>query len=388
MSKNKSGSTKETKQKSGSNIASTGLGQNTSDNNSGSVVNTPSTPTTPIGSGQSTVRIVGSNTINEGSSGSFSLEVDTVSHVDRVFKMQVSNGTAYRLNGDGANQSYKGDAKEDGKQFRPDDTRDFTVYDSQGQMVTSETMEMTIKAGQTTSEKFNVMAWKETSSIAGVNKNPTGAYGMAEGNETFNCRIVDPCGCYVAHPQMDVTIVDTSVNKYHSPLAIDLNGDGVKSLSINKGVTFDILNIGSKSQVGWISGDDGLLAIDKNGNGKIDNRSELFGGGVGEGFATLASFDTNKDGIVNSKDRGFDSLKIWKDSNTNGLTDAGELQALSVFGIKSLNVAHQSKFELDKQGNIMGERGSVNLASGKTADMVDVYFQVGDTIAPTNTIFG
>jgi serine-aspartate repeat-containing protein C/D/E len=421
MSKDKSSSTKETKQKGSNNIATTGLPQTTTVNNGGTsaptstvpsgtgtvvtnatttnantcvtttpdtVINTPET--TPIGAsmGQSTVRIVGSSTIDEGSSGNFALQVDTVSNVDRTFTMQVSNGTAHRLNGNGANQSYKGDAKEDGKQFSPDDTRDFTVYDSQGQMVTGDTMEITIKAGQTTSAQYSVTAWKETSSIAGVHKNPTGAYGMAEGNETFQCKIVDPCGCYVAHPQMDVTIIDTSVNRYHSPLAIDLNGDGVKSLSIDKGVTFDILNSGSKSHVGWISGNDGLLAIDKNGNGRIDNRSELFGGGVGEGFATLASFDTNKDGIVSSKDRGFDSLKIWKDSNSNGITDAGELQSLSVFGIKSLNVAHNNTFELDKQGNIMGERGSVNLTNGKAADMVDVYFQVGNAVTTPSSILG
>jgi serine-aspartate repeat-containing protein C/D/E len=428
MSKDKSGSTKETKQKSSKNSATTGLPQTTTVDNGGGlgIISNPSIPTatvpagtvvtnstttnvdtctttdpvvntptpipahTPIISsmGQSTVRIIGSSTIDEGTSGNFALQVDTVSDVDRTFTMQVSNGTANRFNGDGANQRYKGDAKQDGKQFSPDDTRDFTIYDSQGQMVTGETIEITIKAGQTTSEKYSVTAWKETSSISGVNKNPTGAYGMAEGNETFSCKIVDPCGCYVAKPQMDVTIIDTSVNRYHSPLAIDLNGDGVKSLSIDAGVKFDILNSGTKTSVGWISGNDGLLAIDNNRNGKIDNRSELFGGGVGEGFAQLSTFDTNKDGIVSAADKGFDALKIWKDSNSNGITDAGELQALSVFGIKSLNLAHKSTFELDKQGNVMGERGSVNLANGKAADMVDVYFQVGNPVTTSSSILG
>jgi hypothetical protein len=52
-----------------------------------------------------------------------------------------------------------------------------------------------------------------------------------------------------------------------------------------------------------------------------------------------------------------------------------------VFGIGSLNVEHiayDKAAELDKQGNVLGERGSVNTINGKSLDMIDVYFQVGD----------
>ncbi len=406
MAKNKSDSTSGGKQKSSK--GNNGINQGPTFNNSplgtnttpatGGNINGSASPTggsvnTPAGSGsinngQTNLSIIGSSTINEGDTGSFALQVDSVSNVDRTFTMQVFGGTANRHNRDGAGQSYKGSAKLNGKEFSPDDTRDFTVYDAQGQIVTGETMQVTIGAGQTTSSQFNVMAWRETSNITGVGKNPDVAYGMAEGREVFHMQIVDGGGLNVPRPQMDVTIIDTSINKFHSPLSIDLNGDGVKSISISEGVKFDILNSGSKSNVGWISGNDGLLAIDNNGNGSIDNRGELFGGGVGEGFAKLGSFDTNGDGIVSAGDRGFDSLKIWKDSNTNGITDGGELQALSVFGIKSLNLAHQSTFSLDAQGNVMGERGSVNLASGKSADMTDVYFQVGNAVTTMDTILG
>ncbi len=392
MSKNKSDSGQATKQKGGKNSSNGSEQSPNFNNNSPLNPNTspmPASGTTTLShvSNRSTVSIVGSNTINEGSTGSFAVQVDTVSNVDRTFTIKVANGSANRFDGDGANQSYKGDAKQDGKQFSPDDTRDFTVYNAQGQMLTEETIQLTIRAGETTSDRLNVMAWKETSSISGVNKNPDGAYGMAEGNENLHFQIIDACGCNVIKPQMDVTIVDTSINKYHSPLTIDLNGDGVRSLSINEGVKFDMFNTGSKVSTGWISSSDGLLAIDNNGNGKVDNRSELFGGGVGEGFAKLSSFDSNKDGIVSSGDRNFGSLKIWRDGNSNGVTDAGEMQALSAFGIQSLNLAHQNKFELDLQGNIMGERGSVNTTSGGTFDMVDVYFQVGNAVTTPNSIF-
>jgi serine-aspartate repeat-containing protein C/D/E len=329
-----------------------------------------------------TVSLIGNSSINEGSSSSYHLQLDRAATSDMTFTIRVSNGSAQSYAGDGSNQKYKGDLK---KSVFPQLNRDFTSYDSQGRIISGDTVTLTIKAGQTTSDSYNVQTWQEEVSMGGK-KEIDSSTALGEGNESFTLEIADASGCQVARGHMPVTIVDHTSFKWHSPLAMDLNGDGVKTLSIDKGVEFDLLNTGSKNNVGWISGRDGLLAIDNNGNGQIDNGKELFGGGVGEGFAKLDSFDTNRDGVVDASDEGFNSLKIWQDKNSNGITDRGELQALSVFGIKSLNVEHTAydkAAELDKKGNILGERGSVNTTSGKTLDMVDVYFQVGTSL-PTN----
>ena len=160
-----------------------------------------------------------------------------------------------------------------------------------------------------------------------------------------------------------------------SPIAFDLNGDGVQTVSIDQGVQFDMLIAGYKVSTGWLSGEDAFLATDDNGNGIIDDRSELFGGAVGEGFAELASFDSNGDSLVNELDDGFSDLLLWQDANENGLTDSGELISLETAGITNLATDYVDVFSTDAQGNIHGEYSSAQL-DGNSIDMVDVYFQV------------
>lgn len=164
--------------------------------------------------------------------------------------------------------------------------------------------------------------------------------------------------------------------KFETPIVLDLNGDGVQTLSIDEGVKFDLLNTGVGVNTGWLSGEDAFLAIDNNGNGQIDDSSELFGGAVGEGFDKLTTFDSNSDGFVNANDALFGELKVWQDANENGITDDGELNSLESTGIASLNTAYTNLFNTDAQGNIHGEHSSAVLDNGSTIDMVDVYFQV------------
>ena len=175
------------------------------------------------------------------------------------------------------------------------------------------------------------------------------------------------------NPHNDYDKVDL---KFGTPLVLDLNGNGVQTLSIEEGVEFDILNNGSKVQTGWVSGEDALLAVDNNGNGQIDDRSELFGGDIGQGFGKLKTFDSNDDGLVDSNDAEFSQLQVWQDANENGQTDAGELISLESAGVASLNTAYTDVFGVDARGNIHGEHGSATLADGKAIDLVDVYFQV------------
>jgi hypothetical protein len=343
---------------------------------------TPSNPTPPTPTPTSTspqVTMVGDDSITEGGTGRYRLQIGEPSNRDISVTIRIVDGTAVCIDGDGSGQSVKGDLR---KGVMPELDRDFTVYGPNGRAINGGTVTLTIRAGQTTSEQITVRTWQERVSMGG-RRVMTSSTSAGEGNENFSFQMVGGPGFTLPQPQMGVTIVDNTPFKWHSPLAIDLNNDGIKTLSLEDGVKFDLLNNGTPSQIGWISGKDGLLAVDRNGNGKIDNGSELFGGGVGEGFAKLASFDSNGDGLVDKRDRDFGSLKIWQDGNSNGVTDRGELQALSVFGIKSLTVAHTSYEEsaqLDKQGNILGERGSVTTTKDKTLDMVDVYFQVASAL--------
>ncbi|MDP2433898.1 MAG: SdrD B-like domain-containing protein [Pseudomonadota bacterium] len=163
-----------------------------------------------------------------------------------------------------------------------------------------------------------------------------------------------------------------------TPIAIDLNGDGIQTISRAYSTgAFDLLGTGKAIQSGWLSGEDGFLAWDRNGNGRIDAISELFGGNnKGDGYAKLAAFDSNGDGVVDANDAAFADLRIWRDANGNHQTDEGELMTLSEAGVASLSLSYQALPLMDGNGNLHLERGSATMADGGTVDMTDVYFGI------------
>jgi uncharacterized repeat protein (TIGR01451 family) len=163
-----------------------------------------------------------------------------------------------------------------------------------------------------------------------------------------------------------------------TPIVIDLNGDGIHTISRAASTgSFDLFGNGTAIKSGWISGSDGFLAIDKNGNGKVDDISELFGGNAkGAGFAQLAAYDSNGDGLVDAKDAHFADLRVWQDVNGNHQTDAGELMTLAQAGVSSLTVAHTDLPFVDAQDNLHLERSTATMASGASVSMTDVYFNV------------
>ena len=163
-----------------------------------------------------------------------------------------------------------------------------------------------------------------------------------------------------------------------TPIVIDLNGDGIQTLSrAHSTGAFDLLGTGKAIQSGWLSGEDGFLAWDRNGNGRIDDISELFGGNnKGDGYAKLAAFDSNGDGVVDAHDAAFADLRIWRDANGNHQTDAGELMTLREAGVASISLAYQALPLMDGNGNLHLERGCATMADGSTVDMTDVYFGI------------
>ncbi len=170
-----------------------------------------------------------------------------------------------------------------------------------------------------------------------------------------------------------------------TPIVIDLNGDGIHTISrANSQGTFDLLGTGKGIQSGWLSAEDGFLVVDRNGNGRVDDISEMFGGSSkGDGFSKLAGFDSNGDGVVDARDADFAQLKVWQDVNGNHQTDAGELLSLTDAGLVGLSVGYAELPFLDAQGNLHLERSSASLANGGVVDMTDVYFGIsaGDASA-------
>ncbi|MCZ4321518.1 calcium-binding protein [Pseudomonas anguilliseptica] len=176
----------------------------------------------------------------------------------------------------------------------------------------------------------------------------------------------------------------SSAEKTVSPLILDLDGDGVETISKADGVYFDHDGNGFAEATGWVGKDDGLLVWDRNGNGEIDNGSELFGNytqlsngqSAVNGFAALAELDSNLDGKVDASDAAFSQLKVWKDANSDAQAVTGELLDLSQVNVASLNTSFSNQNYSDPQGNLVLQSGTYTTADGTVQSMDDVWFSV------------
>lgn len=185
-----------------------------------------------------------------------------------------------------------------------------------------------------------------------------------------------------------------SIEEIRSPLAIDLDGDGVETVSVDNGVYFDHDGNGFAEKTGWIGSDDALLVRDINENGQIDDGSELFGNQTilsnGEkaanGFEALADLDSNRDGVFDGDDEAFGEIKVWQDFNQNGVVDDGELKTLNEAGITSINLNYQNQTITDNNGNEHNQTGSFTKTDATTGTITDVWFDVdyADTIDLAN----
>lgn len=160
-----------------------------------------------------------------------------------------------------------------------------------------------------------------------------------------------------------------------SPLVFDLDGDGLDLIHLDQSTAyFDLNENGFAEHTAWISGDDGFLVHDVNGNGIIDDLSELFGGMEVDGFTTLSQKDDNGDGIIDQQDAVFADLKVWRDFNGDGLTNAGELSGLANNGIVNidLNAAYVNYWD---EGNWISHKGTFGKQLGDNGDIYDIWFE-------------
>ena len=134
-----------------------------------------------------------------------------------------------------------------------------------------------------------------------------------------------------------------------SPLVFDLTGDGLDLIDIADSHAFFDLNLdGFAQHTAWIGEGNAFLAYDWNGNGVIDDNSELFGSATVDGFTILAQYDTNGDGVIDAQDEIFDDLLLWQDLKGNGNFEQGQPRDLVAASVHHLHKGSRTVLAVER----------------------------------------
>jgi hypothetical protein len=176
------------------------------------------------------------------------------------------------------------------------------------------------------------------------------------------------------------------------PIVMDLGHDGFNLGARGIGVRFDVDANGIRDSVQWLrpGGDEGFLALDRTGNGLVDDGAELFGVGTPlllegrpapNGFVGLAQYDAlqlggNDDGLITEADAIWPQLRIWSDVNADGVSTYDEMRTLRSFGITALGTIPKRRKYMDPAGNLI-PYWAWAMQRGKPGrfEMVDVFFR-------------
>ena len=171
--------------------------------------------------------------------------------------------------------------------------------------------------------------------------------------------------CWIQLSSSDPYVANPPRNPDESrdtPVILDLGDRGYSLTSAQDGVRFDIRADGLPVQVAWtVAGaSNAFLALDHNGNGRIDDGSELFGSATRlasgarakNGFEALAELDRNDDGVLDAADPAWAKLLLWTDADHDGVSAATELQPIARSSVIALETAYLRVGRKDRWRNV------------------------------------
>jgi hypothetical protein len=147
-----------------------------------------------------------------------------------------------------------------------------------------------------------------------------------------------------------------------TPILLDFGGRGFELTDLAGGVAFDLDADGTAERLSWTEAgaDDAFLVLDRDGDGAIDDGSELFGDATPQppsdephGYRALAVFDDDGDGRITAADAVFADLEVWWDRDHDGIADAGERESLAAAGVAAIELDHVVSMRRDRHGNLI-----------------------------------
>ncbi len=177
----------------------------------------------------------------------------------------------------------------------------------------------------------------------------------------------------------------SSNNSNGTPLVLVFDGAPV-DYSAAKGATFDLFGANASVVNDWPTSKTPWLALDRDGNGRIDDGSELFGSltrletGVRarHGFEALAELDENHDGVVDANDPAFAKLVVWRDANDDRSSVASELTPANE-SVVQISLAYRNDPRCTAAGNCEIERARFVYRDARgeqrTGEVVDVHLR-------------
>lgn len=176
------------------------------------------------------------------------------------------------------------------------------------------------------------------------------------------------------------------------PLMLDLDSNGFRFGGPESAIRFDLYGDGDPDHLQWVvpGEDDAFLFMDLNGNGIVDDGTELFGNGTRlilenrsaspNGFVALAQFDDpglggNDDGEISPSDEIWETLALWLDGNANSQCEPNEVIRIDSVGLESIAFVPRESDLVDIHGNALRFFSSAYGADERHIAVVDVFFK-------------